>query len=364
MAASIDVSALDLNAKDIQDMSECLYVTLPTLPEVSKIYSFKSGVKSKQKITVKTNLTKVGIKDTLSTRPSSGAKIALREVIVDPENIGDTIFFKGDEMDRLFQPYTGSISKYTNYFFDNGQANSVVANLTMELSEGMLRALHRHAWWGDKAVAVSTSSLPGLVSASDVQFYNVIDGFWKQIFANVASIDPLLKTPRYTIAKNALLTRAAQTLVAADSIDILDGVIDAAPATLRADPSKILLVTHGVFVAYERYLRGKGVNAEVNITMYGLPSLSYGTIPMIDMGSVWDAPTSLEFEQKNNHAADWLPNRVLLTNPVDLILSSLALSDAKTIESNYEKLLREYWIAFGFTLDAKIGRPTEMVAAY
>jgi len=364
MAAAIDITQLDLNPADIQSMSECLYVTLPTLPEIAKIYTFKGGVKSKQKITVKTNLSKVGIKDTLSTRPSSGAKIKLREIIVDPANVGDTIEFNGDEMDRLFVPYSGNITKYTNYFFDNGSANNVVANLTMELAEGMLRSLHRIAWWGDTAVAVSDASTAGLVSADDVKFYDLIDGFWKQIFAHVASSDPLLKMPRFTITKNTAATRAGQALVAADSIAILDGVIDAAPATLRADPNKVLLVTHGVFVAYERYLRGKGVNSEVNITMYGLPSLSYGTIPMIDMGSVWDAPTALEFEQNNTHAADWLPNRVLLTNPVDLILASLALSDAKTIESNYEKKLREYWIAFGYTLDAKIGRPTEMVAAY
>ena len=359
MATTLDITSLGINPKEPGSIGEFIIQEVIQQPAISKVHRMWDGITMGQKIYFTEGMGKTGIADASCTRPTSGAKGSITEKEVYPKPIGDTFINCQAEFDSLFKAYYDKITSYNQRFDISGsdEEKLVIAMIEDSLSKSILR----HAWFGDTAAAAATSSLSGLITAGDAKFYNVIDGFWKQIFAGVTATD----IARVTISKNTQTTKANQlALAAGESVTIFDAMWGAASPRLKADATAMMLVSGSIFENYRQYLVSKGIVYDINVMQNGLRSLKWNNLEVVDMSTVWDIDLYADFVDNTTNNAYYLPNRALLVNPDTIPVFTLNTNDLTSIESWYEQKERQNYTSYGYTLDAKLGSAAKIVAAY
>jgi len=218
-------------------------------------------------------------------------------------------------------------------------------------------ALITVAGTGDVAVegAILTTGgtdTPGLVSAANVKFYDYFEGLWEQIFTAVTATT----IERVTITENATLTtKAAQLALAAGAAKAYFRAIrNASDSRLRSDPTAQMLVTRELFDNYKDGLEDAGAAFKVELTLDGLPSISYDGYKIINMETVWCLDGREDFENNTDGLAYELPHRIVFTVPNNIPLGTLNENDFDEIEQWYNQDERQNKSAYGFTEDSKV----------
>lgn len=359
MASGIDVTALTLNAKENPDFGTFVNERIFEQPMLTKLHRVWQGVTMNEQIVFASLFGKTGISDAACARPTSGAKSTLTQKNTTPKGIGDTLVHCNSEVNSLFKAYFDKINKFEELY--DIQGSDLEKFLMALFSDSASKSVLRYAWLGDTAVAAAGAGSAGLVSAGDVKFYNVIDGIWKQLFAGVVAAD----VKRYELTINAEVTTVAQdALVAAEAINMFEGMWALADPRLRADPSKQFQVTHLLFENYRKYLQGKGENFTIDYTLNGLPSLKWNGVDVIDMETVWDLDLRADFVDNTTNNAYYLPNRAVLTVPDNIPVTTLNDGDMDELKAWYNEDDRVNKMAYGFTLDALYLEGYMVVVAY
>lgn len=357
MAAPMTLS-LTLNAKENQDFAKFIMERVYQRDALRTNHVVQTGITMDEQIVFAGRIGKSGIKDPGTSRPNSGAKPTLTEKFWTPKKVGDTMVFNQSELNGLFKAYFDKISKYADIYDISGTDEE---KFLMELfSESAIEAVDRLIWLGDTAVAVSGAAVSGLVNAADVKFYDAVDGLFKQIYAAVVAGS----VKRFTITKNAAATFALQALAADEALTIFEGIWALADPRLKSDNTKVLMVTNSIFENYRQSLQTKGTPQDVTLTTEGFPELKWNSIPVRNMEILWDLPILTDFEQLNTGLAWDKPHRALLTVPANLPVGTLNDGDMQNLESFYDQIKREQYLAYGFTLDAKLLEGYMIVAAY
>jgi hypothetical protein len=220
--------------------------------------------------------------------------------------------------------------------------------------------MNRLIWHGDKAVAVSGAAASGLKSASDVKYYDSINGIWKKVYAAVTGAT----LNRFTITKNAAATFALQALAADEALTIFEGVWAKADPRLKSDPNKVMYVTNTIFENYRQSLQTKGTPYDISLTTDGFRELKWNGTTVRNMETLWDIHIQGDFEQLNTGLAFDKPHRVLLTVPGNIPVATLSKGDIDSVESFKDQITRNQYVAYGFTLDALVLEGYMAVAAY
>ncbi len=358
MASVINVSALTLSAQENTEVAQFIHERIFEQPMLNSIHRVWTGVKMKEQIVFASLYGKTGISDSGCTRPTSGATSTFTEKFWEPARIGDTLTHCQADLNSLFKAYYDKINEYKDLFDITGSDEELFM-VTM-FSDSAMKAVLRLAWYGDTDVAVSAAAAAGLVAAGDVQYYDAFDGLWKQIFAGVTAG----KVKRVTISENSEATKAAQlTLAAGAAIGYFDDVWKLADVRLRNDPNAQFLVTREIFDNYTDYLVGKGENFSLQYTMDGLPSVKWKGRNIISMETVWDLARE-DFEGLNDHSIYDIPNRIVLTVPDNIPVGTLNENDMDEVEAWFEKKERQSYMAYGYTLDAKLLEEYMIAVAY
>jgi hypothetical protein len=360
MAKGIVESALTMNPIEVQDLSQFIIEKIFTRPELLRLHGIRTGVKMKEQIVFASQFGKTGIKGTATcTRKTSGAASTLTQKYWEPEGIEDTLIHCNAEIDALFKAYFTKINKYRDKYEIEGTDLEIFFSIL--LLESIQRTLWRAAWFADKSVAVATTGVAGLKLAGDVKFYDYFEGLWEQIFAAVTATT----VKRYTIIENAEVTTAAQlTLAAGRSIEIFEGIWALADPRLKSDPDRIMEVTNEIWENYRRYLQSKGENFTIEFTTEGLKELNWNGVPIVNMETVWDLDLQADFVDNTTNNAYYLPNRVVLTVPENKPIGTLNESDFDELEIFYDQKERQFYMGYGFSLDAKLLEEYRIVVAY
>ena len=302
---------------------------------------------------------KVGTLDTGCDRQISDATAALTQKYWEPAAIATTLKHCQKDVDSKFKAYFNKIQKYSEIFDITG--TDVQKFLMMRFLEAGKQMLTRGIWFGDKAVAASAAAAAGLIAAGDVKYYNYFDGLWAQIFAAVTATT----VKKYAITENTLGTTALQTTLAADrSVAIFEGVWALADPRLKADPDKQMLVSNEIFENYRQYLQKTGGAYQISLITDGIPFLMWNGVKIINMQIIWDLILRADFEKDSTNHLYYLPNRVVLTVPSNIPYGTLNENDFTELESFYDILTRQNYMALGFTLDAKLLEGYMTVVAY
>lgn len=199
----------------------------------------------------------------------------------------------------------------------------------------------------------------GLKLAAYEKFFNSINGLFKKIKTEVGTG----AIQRYTIAKNAAATTAAQALAAAESITIFEAVWAKADPRLKADARKVMMVTNSIFENYRQYLQDKGTPYNIALTTDGFNELNWNGVPIRNMETIWDLNNNY-FAEGEAQLAALEPHKVLLTVPDNIPVGTLNDGDFDSIEAWYNIDERTNKMAYGFTLDAQVLEGYMTVVAY
>lgn len=343
MAATFNTSNLTLNPKEVSELSSAIVEMAFNAPMLDRLHRVQTGVQMKEQILLIGQMGMTGVAQSGCGRTSSGATVPMSQKYWEPANFGDRLINCVQDMNALWKAYFGKVTSYQELY--DMQGSELGQLLVVLLEEAISKAALRVAWFGDKDVAASGAATAGLIDGTNVKFFDVIDGLWKQIYAGVTAT---------TIAKADLAVTAT---------DSLQAVYNAADSRLRADTNAVFMVTRSVFDKYKAELRAASKNFELETTTEGLRSVRFDGIEVINMENVWNINMNL-FEADSTDNLAYLPDRIVFSTPDNLPVGTLNEADLATLKSWYDMKDEVNYTDYGFTIDAKVIEEHMIAVAY
>lgn len=227
--------------------------------------------------------------------------------------------------------------------------------IEMTLFEAMKEFMWRTIWFDDTEIDnVSSSGI--LKDGVDKKYFNLLDGFWKQIYTRVTEN----VKQRITIAANAKTTYAEQELDPADAKKILQDLTYKAPMVLRQQEDKVIYATQSVVDAYEKSLSGTEIETMYANLVDGVKRLKINGVPIIPM-PVWDDIIQTYFD---NGTKLHDPFRAVMTTKRVLGVGMDDKSAPKTLQVWYDRDLRKVKTEAGGKIDVMLLDPSLFIAAY
>ena len=212
------------------------------------------------------------------------------------------------------------------------------------------------AYYSKHATSTVTVNSGGNVTATlDVDYFTILDGFFKQMIAQY-TINP---AQRVTIAENAGLTEALQALDEDNVQGYLKSLYYNAPKLLRANQGAFILCTQSFYDAYEQSLDGTNIESMYRNITDKLRSLTYKSVPLVPL-PVWD---SIIEECFDNGAALLNPHRAVFTTKEVLAVGVDSASSFGDMDVWYDKDSRKVKIELQGKADAKLANPSMFMIA-
>jgi hypothetical protein len=228
----------------------------------------------------------------------------------------------------------------------------------------MKEMIYRIAWFNDTDAALASASPAGNVTAgTTIDYFNIIDGFWKQAFGIVAA-DSTRKATNLT-TKNAQATFALQAFNDTDTTNKIAEMTFQdlkynADFRLREEAGLVYICTQSVVDQYAKELRSRGIDASFTRIEGGYTSLKFEGIDIIGV-SLWDRMIRTYF---SNGTKYHLPHRVMLTTKENLQIGVEEVGNLSELDPFYDKTTKLFNVDFGFNIDAKIIEDYKIQVAY
>jgi len=338
-----DKTQLVFTQEDIKFFADLNFEDAFFNPELESLHAIETGIRAKKQIGIMGRLDNIG-KGKVDCDFVSGAEIApSSEKLWDPQDV-DVPF--GQCVDDLLPSFWAWSAK-------NGKDKQDLtgtdwSNWFNDLyAEAIRDAVLRIAWFSDTTASNVGDSPPGLITDGvSVDYYNIIDGLWVQLFA-IGAAD---NDRQFLITENDGATFALQELAADKGQTILKELREGADDRLFDDPDGVIMVTKSIMFNYAETLRSKGVDASYERIEGGFNTLMYDGIPVIWIPQ-WDRKIKNDF---NNTVSLYKPHRAVYTTKDNIPIGLEEEGTYKEFDEWYSKDHGE-WRARGlFTFDAKV----------
>jgi hypothetical protein len=349
MASLIDVSGLTLNTEEAKEISKLIIEKFFVNGNLSDIHDIETGVTHKMQIPFAGRIADA-LKKSTGCTPNEAAGVAFTQKIWDPEIYDARWEHCAADLNILFKLFQKA-ARINPDFYD--RIDSQEMGLIVSLIEQMLmETLPIKIWFSNKTVIAAD-----MTTGVDLDLYNVIDGLFKQIFAEVGSGDD-----NYVeITQNAGISYAAQALPTDAAVGYLAKVMNQADSRLLADPTAQLLVTRSIADNYRNTLRNKTLGAGfMEVTENGRPQLYFDGYKVVTM-DMWDREIKANFD--DGTVLD-KPHRIVFTTPANIPVATTSTDDFDTLDSFYDRYKKVNVVDVAFSLDAKHLEPYMTVAAY
>ena len=354
----INIQSLTLNPTEADNVSEAIFETVITGGPLNECHEIMTGIDHKQQIPFIGNFGLVGKKVTGCDREGNPVQIPLTEKFWDPEKIGDRLKHCAADLPSLLKLFKKAQRMNPDYYDRIGTEEFGLIISKVDIA--MITMLNRLVWFGDKAADnVATGGV--FKNGTDVDYFNIIDGLFKQIFAEVpAGADNYVE-----IVENQGVSYAEQDNLPADfALKLFRSMYNSTDArfweALAQGGEPVISVTRKVFQNYQDHLEDKSLIFTLAEAKDGVTVFSYRGIP-IKVRHDWDA--NIRAYQDNGTKFN-LPHRAILTLKENIPVGTLSEGDLNSLESWYEKKDKANYIDFDLRLDAKHLLPYMTVAAY
>lgn len=328
-----------------------------TRPDIRAQMDIRDGIKADEQIIFLNRLTKVTRFDAGCGTGLITKSLGMEEKVWTPRPQKIFVDFCEDELETTFWAWM------TN----NGVRRRDVTNITPFYRRWVLEVfqdaanedLMRMAWLGDTA-ANNISGGGSITNGVAAEDYQQLNGFWKQIFADVTAMD----TPRITITENSAGTFAAQITFTEDrAYQLMKSVYNNADSRLRNRNDKVFLVSGWLFRNRIDQKESLTPTLESFAARQNeeFESDQYRNIPIINMENVWDR--WLEPDFSNGTVID-RPNRILLTTLSNIVAGFDAVSAHNSFETWFERKDEKVYFKGLYKADAKVLRPFLNSVAY
>ena len=353
MASLIDITDLTINEAEAQGLGSLIVEREFVNGVLAQNHEINTGILYKEQIPFAGKLGDA-LKKSEGCTPNEGGGIPFSEKNWDPEIFDARFRHCSADVSKLFKLFN-KVRKINPDYFDK-QGSQELQLIYSVIAQMMRETLPVKVWFSDRNAETVTGG--GVFSdGTDLDLYNVIDGLFAQIFAEITAGD-LNYVP---IAANDGATYAEQALTPEEAYNILAEMRNVADERLIEDPDAKFYVTRSIADRYRDELRNKSLGAGfLEVTEGGRSTLMYDGVPIEVMHS-WDR--TIKSAQDNGTAWN-LPHRAVLTTPSNIPVGTLSTEDLENIVSFYDPVSRQNILDVAFSLDAKHLEPYMTVAAY
>lgn len=350
MASLIDISALTLNTEEAKEIGKLIIEKAFVQGELAEIHDIETGVLYDMQIPFAGQIAD-SLKLASGCTPNAGSGVVMTEKVWTPKIYDSRWTHCAADLNKLFKLFQKA-QRINPDFYD--RISSQEMGVIYALIEQMIKTnLPNKVWFSDTA-ADDVDGAGVFTSGTDLDLWNVIDGLFKQIFADG-------DIPVVTISANAGLSYVAQALSAGDGLATLTAMANAADSRLLQDGGAKFLVTRSIADNYKDSLRSNTLGAGfLEVVENGKPRLYFDGYEVVTMHE-WDR--TIRAHQDN--AVTWnLPHRAVFTTPENIPVATLSTDDLSTLDSFYDRTLKSNIVDVAFSLDAKHLESYMTVAAY
>ena len=338
MASLIDIAALTVNPEEAQEIGKLIIEKALVQGELSEDHEIETGILYKTQIPFAGSIAD-SLKKADGCTSNVGTGVAMTEKYWEPEIYGSRFIHCAGDLNKLFKLFQKA-QRINPEFYD--RINSPEMGVIYALIERMLReTLPVKVWFSDKAAAIEPAG--NFKTGTDLALYNVINGLFKQIFADAT-------IPRVTITQNAAASYALQALPADSALGYLQAVVNKADSRMLIDATSKILVTRSIADNYRNSLRANTLGAGfLEVVEGGRPRLFFDNYE-VKVRHDWDA-NILALE--DNGTVLNKPHRIVMTTPSNIPVGTLSTDDLTTLDSFYDRTLKSNIVDVAFSLDAK-----------
>lgn len=223
------------------------------------------------------------------------------------------------------------------------------------MSDAVADDILRMAWFGDTAL-LNVADGGVLVNASDPGDYTPFDGFWKQIFAELASGN------HYTITENALSTTAAQDALASDAaIKAFRAILSSnADPRLKSNPNKVIICTTSLYENWLTFKETGQFDRSFERQAQGFQTDVYRGVPIYAF-DLWDRWIRADF---TDGTKNYLPHRAVCTTKEMLQIGFDSSASLNNWRAYFDDTTELNNLKGGYKADTKIIFPYMFAAAY
>jgi hypothetical protein len=363
MAISIDLTGITSNPVEVAEIKDFIIERVFERVSFESIHGpWETEIKMQKQIQFVSQFGKTGVKsDTTCDRKTSSPVATATQKYWNPSGIEDTLINCAAELDKLWKMYFSKIKAYRENYDIEGTDLEMLFIVLLE--DSMVATIWRTAWFSDLNVAAAAAGTAGLVDGvNDVKFYDYIDGLWAQIFDGVAA----LNITRVTITENTVITSKDNqlALAAGAAKAYFRAVKNASDSRLRSDPNAQMLVSRELFDNYKEGLEDAGTPFDVTLTTDGLQQIKIDGYTIVNMETIWNLSSREDFVNNTTDNVYDLPHRIVFTIPTNIPLGTLSEGDFDELEIFWDKVTRKNYMAYGFSMDAKLLEEYMITVAY
>lgn len=348
------------NGKEVTALSEAVIERVFQKPGLRDFHTIIPGIVAKTQVVFLGRLGLVGKKNTGNCAPAANAsEIGVSDKFWLPEYIEDRFQKCWTDLEETF--FVWGLGKGIKKAELSG---TDFWNFLEEiLADAVEECVLRLAWFGDKDAKNYSYSPPGVIkNGIDVDYFNPIDGFWKQIFAAVATNSA---RKAGTITKNSGSTFDLQAF---DDNDITNKVVSKyfrllltkADYRLRGETGIRIYCTQSMFDQYVAELEASGLTPAFEVITNGITVLKRSGVEIVAI-NFWDRYINT---YESNALKAHLPHRALLTIKENLQIATEEESNFSELTTYYDPKEKDMTIDFGFNEDAMLVEDYMMEVIY
>lgn len=351
-------SQLPFTQLDITGLNELYFQKAFSLPEIKQLHNVITGIKGNKQIGIVGRIPMVGKAKSGCEFTADNKVIPLTEKLWTPKKLeialSQCVDDFEDESSSMFWTWLEAAGKDNP---DLTMADGWLAFIAEQLMEALPTTVLRHAWFGDTDAANYEDSPAGVITnTSNPAYFNVIDGFWKQIFAIAAADTDRL----YDITENEGASYAAQALAAGKALTTFRNLRENADDRLYEDESAVILCTKSMALNYNASLSGTGVESSFKRIEGGYQTLQYDGVPVIAV-PFFDR---IIREHYNNGTVHFRPHRAVYVSPSNLAIGLEENDSFSSYREWHSEDEGEYRLRALWKMDAKVLIDNQIQVAY
>lgn len=352
--AVIDLSKFQFNGEEIRAINELVYERVITSPYFGYIHTIVPGIEFDKEIGFITGAGLVGLADPGCKSETQPWTINTRSLKWAPKRWEIFVEECATQLENTAAQYV--LRQGVNYY---DLTNTDYMNIVAEVLESAIYDfLWRVVWFSDtEAANVGTGD--GVITAgTDVAFFNLIDGLFKQLDEQV-TLNP---AQGVTIAANSQNTKALQdsSLTPQLAYEAISNAYYALPLGARNSGQLQILVTRSVANKYEQYLSSVGSNElQYRNVVDGIARLYFNGVEVIPVDH-WD----MNIRQYMDLGATWYkPHRIVVVSKQNTMVGMPTEGGFRQADIWYERKDKTNYIRVNDAIDAKFGNPALIVYA-
>jgi len=344
----INFSGVTWSGKEVMDMTEATMEAVYSNPELTSMNQVVENIVARQQIVFLGSLSKISKKSESCGGSAGSHTITSTEKYWDPIRTKFWLEQCADDLEETFWVWglnKGIARK------DLTQGDFATFIMT-RIEQALVEDIQRIAWFNDVDHDTVDNSPGLLTSGISILDYNMLDGFWSQIY-DIVGLDA---DRRYEISENALSTYALQDALATDrAVLVLRNLYQNADKRLKHNKDKFFVLTDSLVDNYQTWLESQGVDSSFTRVQAGErgqfdTGLRFRGIPIYCF-DFWDRTIRADFD---NGASYYQPHRAILTVKENLPIGVDGVEATKSMTQFYlPKEETTNWKG-GYKIDAKV----------